>query len=273
MIRKIVAAVVGLLLAAGAVAMAQTAQPNTYVPPPGVEFQIHLYPITKFRGAPQILTKSTPRLRQPLSVESILLTRGIWELCSDFEFRGRCVRIQESRIGIPVAIVTRSARLVGDTGPLFAETPVPRPGPDVALAPSGAITETRPAPAPVVAPSGAASAPPAAPGAPPPPPPIPGVPGTNTSLAGREVEFFPAPAKGGFRVLACAQAIGSQPPAPRCVQATADGFCAEQGYRDSGWREMEMVNGRAYLSNVLCKRAADSDGARDSGGAFSIFRN
>lgn len=255
MFRRIATAAAALALTAGALALAQTTATQQYVPPEGVEFQIHLYPISKFRGTPVILEESTPRIRRPIAAESILLTRGIWELCPDINYLGRCVRVSETRIGIPVALTVRSARLVGDTGPLFAETPKNKAGPDLPLAPAGEIVESRPAPAPVVAPTVEQG----------------GEAGTNPSLAGREVEFFPSPARGGLRVLACSQSPSN--PAPRCVQATADGFCAERGYRDSGWRESETINGKAYLANVLCKRAADSAGARDSSGMFSIFKN
>jgi len=251
--RVVVAVAATLLLAAAGFASAQQAQQKAaeYTPPPGVEMQINLYPITKFRGNAVVLTESTPRLRLPITVESIVLTRGIWELCGNINYLPPCTRIDSTRTGIPVAIITRSARLIGDTGPLFTEAPVTRAGPDVPILPSGEVVESRPAPAPVVAPTVAAG----------------GEPGTNPSLAGNEVEFFPAPAKAGVRVLACAQGNAT----PRCVQASADGFCAEAGYRDSGWREMIEVNGKAYLSNVLCKRAADSEGARDRRGLGGLL--
>lgn len=254
MFKRIATAVVGIGLVAGAAAMAQTPQPTTYVAPAGVQFQINLYPISKFRGIPVVLKENTPRMRLPINAESIQLTRGVWELCPDYNYYGRCVRVNETRVGIPVALIVRSARLVGDSGPLFNETPILRAGPDVPVDRGGEVIEARPTPAPVVAPKVEEG----------------GAPGENTSLAGRDVEMFPAPARNGLRVLACAQTPGTS--SPRCAQATADGFCAERGYRDSGWREVEVVSGRAYLVNVLCKKAEDNSGARSSS-PFSLFKN
>jgi hypothetical protein len=80
-----------------------------------------------------------------------------------------------------------------------------------------------------------------------------GAPGTNPSLRGSQAQFFPEPARNGLRVLACP---GGQV-TPRCAQAAADGFCIQEGYRDSAWRDTVTIGTRAYLADVLCKRAED----------------
>jgi hypothetical protein len=239
------------LTAAFAAAFASFAvgqEQSQFVPPEDAHFQINLYPITKFRGNPQVITESDPDIRA-IEAESVIVTRGIWELCSERNYFGRCVRVSATREGYPVAIVTRSVRLIGDTGPTFVEIPTARAGPDLPIDSSPRVAQTRAAPTPVIAP-------PVEQG---------GVAGDDASLAGREVAFYPTPTESGLRVLACAQGAGASANL-RCVQAAADGFCAAQGYRDSGWRETEVVAGRAYLVNVLCKQADDSEGARNPGG-------
>ena len=126
--------------------------------------------------------------------------------------------------------------LFRSTGPLFVESPQARAGADIPQT-EGAIREERPQPQAVITPTieegGAA--------------------GTNPSFKGLNVELYPEPAKNGLRVLACP---GGQA-TPRCVQAHADGFCVEQGYRDSAWRETVVIGTRTYLADVVCKRAED----------------
>lgn len=241
-----------LAFATAPATFAQTVQRPTYTPPPGVEFEIVLYPITRFRGNGRSFKRSDERINVPMNIESLYLVRGIWEICSEQFYYGRCIVVTGSQQGIVPPFPVRSVRLIGDSGPTFVDSPVARAGPDVPMAltrPSEDSELARAAPEPVVAPAAAEG----------------GLAGANPSLAGRAVEFFPAPAANGFRVLACAASPGTNPPA-RCIQATADGFCAAEGFRDSGWREIETVGNRTYLVNVLCKQVADSDAARDSSG-------
>jgi hypothetical protein len=227
--------ILSALVAAG-LAFGQAA----YSPPAGVKMGLSLYPITKFRGAPEVLTKNMPKLNRPIEAQSWAVDRGVWELCGNYNYEGPCQQVSESREGVPVAIIVRSARLVGDTG-FNAAAPVLRNQQLEAAA--AAAPPPRSAPAPVVAPAVAAG----------------GVAGANQSLKGSGVEFFAAPARDGLRILACAQGA----PGARCVQATADTFCAERGYVDSSARDTENVSGRAYLANVLCKSSPDA-GARSA---------
>lgn len=76
----------------------------------------------------------------------------------------------------------------------------------------------------------------------------PGVPGTNRNLRGMAAQFYPAPASNGYRVLACATGSATS----NCAAATADRFCAAQGWRTSAREALQTVNGRVYLADVLC---------------------
>lgn len=242
------------LLALGTgVALAQKAPPPIYTPPEGAEMQMNLFPITLFRGDAEILKKDNPRIRRPITAESVIVLRGVWEVCSDINYLGKCVTISETRRGIPIPITVRSARLIGDNGPQYAGMDVPR-GRTV-FGSAAAVEAARPAPAPLVAPSLASG----------------GLAGENPSLKGDGVEFFAAPARGGSRVLACA-AGGTN---GRCVTGTADAFCAEKGYRDSAMRDVQIVGGKPYLSNVMCKNSGDpstNGDVRSRRGFFGLGR-
>jgi len=73
-------------------------------------------------------------------------------------------------------------------------------------------------------------------------------PGRNPSLRGMAAEFYPAPARGGYRVLACPS--GSATAA--CAERNAAQFCSAMGWRRSVRQGMETVRGRVYLADVLC---------------------
>ena len=219
-------------------AVAQTpmpAPPNPNIPA-DAKMQVNLYPITRFRGTATALTKSDEKI-SAMEVESIFHVRGVWDLCSE----------------IPIAIVVRSVKLVGDTGPSFVQPPVARAGPDIPIEHETRLAQSPSTPSPVVAPKveegGRRGDNPALAGAP--------------AQSGRETKFFAAPAQNGLRVLACAQQPGSSP-GPRCVQSAADGYCVAEGYKESVYREFEMIAGQAYLSNVLCTKGGDE--AEDRGG-------
>lgn len=234
--------VLTIIAAVATVIASFAATAQDFTPPPGVSMELYLYPDTRFRGRPVVLNKSDPNIQGAGRFMSLHITRGVWELCAERNYVGPCVLVTGSQATIgdhAVGIVTRSARLIKDTGPTMMPSPQSRPGPDIPVAPSGEVLLERPAPAAVVAPKAEEG----------------GEPGANPSMKGQNVEFFPAPARGGFRVLACSQ--GGQ--APRCVQATSDGFCAERGYRDSAWRGVDVIRGKPYLSDVLCKNTADKD--------------
>jgi hypothetical protein len=226
---------IGTVTILSALVAASLAFGQAYTPPSGVKMGINLYPVTKYRGAPEVLTKSMPKLNRPIEAQSWSVSRGIWELCGNYNYEGPCQRVSESREGIPVSVIVRSARLVGDTG---FDSPVPVLRSQQLEAAAAAAPPPRAAPAPVVAPAVTAG----------------GVAGANQSLRGTGVEFFAAPARDGLRILACAEGA----PSARCIQATADSFCAERGYLDSSNRDTENVGGRAYLANTLCKSSPDA---------------
>ncbi len=229
---------IGTVTVLGALVAAGLAFGQTFTPPAGVKMGITLYPVTKYRGAPDVVIKDTPRLAKPIEAQSWVVTRGVWELCGNINYGAPCQQVSATREGIPVALIVRSARLVGDQGFALAAPVLETRQEKAAVA---AAPPPRVAPAPVVAPAVTAG----------------GVAGASPSLRGSGVEFFAAPARDGLRVLACAQGAATA----ACVQATADGFCAERGYLDSSNRDTENVGGRAYLANVLCKSSADA-GAR-----------
>jgi hypothetical protein len=226
---------IGTVTVLGALVAAGLAFGQAFTPPAGAKVGISLYPVTKYRGAPDVVVKDTPRLARPIEAQSWAITRGVWELCGNINYGEPCQRVSESKEAIPTAIVVRSVRLVGDQGFALAAPVLETKQEKAALA---AAPAPRAAPAPVVAPAVAAG----------------GIAGASPSLKGSGVEFFAAPARDGLRVLACAQGA----PSAACIQATADGFCAERGYLDSSNRDTENVAGRAYLANVLCKSSADA---------------
>jgi hypothetical protein len=232
---------IGTVTVLSALVAAGLAFGQSFTPPAGAKMGISLYPVTKFRSAPEVITKDTPRLARPIEAQSWAITRGVWELCGNINYSAPCQRVSESNQGVPTAIIVRSARLVGDQGFALAAPVLETRQEKAAVA--AAAPPPRAAPAPVVAPAVTAG----------------GIAGASPSLKGSGVEFFAAPARDGLRVLACAQGA----PSASCIQATADGFCAERGYLDSSNRDTENLGGRAYLSNVLCKSSADA-GARSA---------
>ncbi len=77
-------------------------------------------------------------------------------------------------------------------------------------------------------------------------------PGRNPSLRGMASEFYPAPARGGYRVLACQ--TGSATSA--CAQRNANDFCGAMGWRRSARQTMETVRQRTYLADVVCTNSS-----------------
>lgn len=75
-------------------------------------------------------------------------------------------------------------------------------------------------------------------------------PGNNPSLKGMAAEFFPEPARGGRRVLACLTGSATA----NCAAASADRFCKVEGYAGSASQRMQTVGGRNYLADVLCTK-------------------
>jgi hypothetical protein len=77
-------------------------------------------------------------------------------------------------------------------------------------------------------------------------------PGRNPSLRGMASEFYPAPARGGYRVLACPTGSATA----SCAQRNANNFCGAMGWRRSARQTMETVRQRTYLADVVCTNSS-----------------
>lgn len=77
-------------------------------------------------------------------------------------------------------------------------------------------------------------------------------PGRNPSLRGMASEFYPAPARGGYRVLACPTGSATA----NCAQRNANQFCTTMGWRRSARQTMETVRQRVYLADVVCTNSS-----------------
>lgn len=80
--------------------------------------------------------------------------------------------------------------------------------------------------------------------------PPPDVPPGGASLAGVSSRFFPAPAFGTERTLACP----SGAPSKSCAKATAEDVCRRAGYREAQHFVLQSVRGLYYLADLLCVR-------------------
>lgn len=80
----------------------------------------------------------------------------------------------------------------------------------------------------------------------------PGEPGNNPSLRGMASQFYPAPARGGYRVLACPSGNATA----GCAERNAKAFCSAMGWRRSARQMMETVRGRVYLADVVCTNSS-----------------
>lgn len=80
----------------------------------------------------------------------------------------------------------------------------------------------------------------------------PGEPGNNPSLRGMASQFYPAPARGGYRVLACPSGNATA----SCAERNAQAFCSAMGWRRSTRQMMETVRGRVYLADVVCTNSS-----------------
>lgn len=76
-------------------------------------------------------------------------------------------------------------------------------------------------------------------------------PGRNPSLRGMASQFYPAPARNGYRVLACP--YGN--PNSNCAERSAIDFCNAMGWRNSVRQSTETVRRQVYLADVLCTNA------------------
>ena len=80
-----------------------------------------------------------------------------------------------------------------------------------------------------------------------------GEPGDNASMRGMAAEFYPRPARQGYRVPACAN--GSATAA--CAARSAAQFCQSMGWRSSARQGLETVRGQVYLADVLCSNTGN----------------
>lgn len=80
--------------------------------------------------------------------------------------------------------------------------------------------------------------------------PPPDVPPGGASLSGMSSRFFPAPAFGGERALACPDGA----PGMRCARETAEDMCRRAGYREAKHFVLQAERGLYYLADVLCIR-------------------
>lgn len=80
--------------------------------------------------------------------------------------------------------------------------------------------------------------------------PPPDVPPGGASLAGMSSRFFPAPAFGRERALACPDGA----PSMNCAKATAEDLCRRAGYRQAKHFVLQAQRGLYYLADVLCVR-------------------
>jgi hypothetical protein len=76
-------------------------------------------------------------------------------------------------------------------------------------------------------------------------------PGRNPSLRGMAAQFYPAPARNGYRVLACPYGNATA----ACAERSAIDFCNAMGWRNSVRQSMETVRRQVYLADVLCTNA------------------
>ena len=69
-------------------------------------------------------------------------------------------------------------------------------------------------------------------------------------LRGLTAEFHPSPTIGGQR-------IEISPASAEAAARRADQYCYQVGLRSSAYEALEIVNGKVYLSDVLCTRRAE----------------
>ena len=75
----------------------------------------------------------------------------------------------------------------------------------------------------------------------------------GTSVAGVASRYWPAPSYGHERILACP----SGKPSFNCAHDTAEDMCRRAGYRVVRYWQLQTVDGRVYLADILCTRSDD----------------
>ncbi len=85
--------------------------------------------------------------------------------------------------------------------------------------------------------------------------PPPNVPPDGASLTGLSSRYFPAPAFGRERLLACPDGA----PGMGCAKDTAQDLCRRAGYREAKHFVLQAERGLYYLADVLCVRTGTGE--------------
>lgn len=75
----------------------------------------------------------------------------------------------------------------------------------------------------------------------------------GTSVAGVASRYWPAPTYGSERILACPTGKASF----NCAHDTAEDMCRRAGFRVVRYWQLQTVEGRVYLADILCTRSDD----------------
>jgi hypothetical protein len=80
-----------------------------------------------------------------------------------------------------------------------------------------------------------------------------GVQPAGASVAGVASRYWPAPRYGHERILACPDGK----PSFNCAHDTAEDMCRRAGYRVVRYWQLQTVDSRVYLADILCTRSDD----------------
>ncbi len=75
----------------------------------------------------------------------------------------------------------------------------------------------------------------------------------GTSITGVASRYWPAPSYGRERILACPNGK----PSFNCAHDTAEDMCRRAGYRVVRYWQLQTVDSRVYLADILCTRSDD----------------
>jgi len=81
-----------------------------------------------------------------------------------------------------------------------------------------------------------------------------GVAPEGASLTGVASRYWAAPTYGGERILACPDGK----PSLNCAHDTAEAMCRRAGYRVVRYWQIEAVDARVYLADILCTRSDET---------------
>lgn len=82
-------------VSAGLMALALLVSAPVSTPAQRNDGSIVIFTQTNFRGIPQNINRETPN-RRPNTARSVTINRGVWELCEDPAFAGRCRTFRDS---------------------------------------------------------------------------------------------------------------------------------------------------------------------------------